>query len=207
LVENLKTTRYQNGDTIGTTMPVTKNIEDESTPKYQWAYNGDVNNVSKYGRLYTWYAVNDIRKISPTGWHVPSDAEWTILENYLIANGYNYDGTTTGNKIARSMASTTDWAQDTETGYLNGTCSIGTDLKKNNASGFSALPGGCREVDGHFWGVTTWEAWWTSTEGIPGYTESFPGNAWYRYLSYTWNNLNRYISDKKCGNSIRCIKD
>jgi len=53
MVENLKTTKYRNGDLIGTTTPVTKDISSESTPKYQWAYNGDEKNVSLYGRLYT----------------------------------------------------------------------------------------------------------------------------------------------------------
>jgi methyl-accepting chemotaxis protein len=59
--------------------------------------------VATYGRLYNWYAVNT-GKLAPVGWHVPTDDDWTILENYLIANGYNYDGTTTENKIAKAMA-------------------------------------------------------------------------------------------------------
>ena len=72
-----------------------------------WAY---YDNDPTKGKLYNWYAVMGIhdaasltdatlrKEFAPEGWHVPSDAEWTTLENYLIANGYNYDGTTTGNK-------------------------------------------------------------------------------------------------------------
>ena len=57
------------------------------------------------------------KEFVPEGWHVPSDAEWTTLEDHLIANGYNYDGTSTGNKIGKSMASTTGWEGSTETGF------------------------------------------------------------------------------------------
>lgn len=65
--ENLKVTRYRNGETIPTT---TADISGETTPKYQWAYNGNQSNVSVYGRLYTWYAVTDSRGVCPTGWHL-----------------------------------------------------------------------------------------------------------------------------------------
>ena len=80
-----------------------------------WCY---VNNSQSNEKLYNWYAVAGIhdndpntpnKEFAPEGWHVPTDAEWTELENYLIANGYNYDGTTEGNKIAKAMASTTGW--------------------------------------------------------------------------------------------------
>ena len=67
MVENLKTTKYLNGDLIGTTAPDTLDISGESTPKYQWAYEGNESNVMAYGRLYTWYAATDSRGICPTG--------------------------------------------------------------------------------------------------------------------------------------------
>ena len=85
------------------------------------------------GRLYNYSAVVDVRNIAPMGWHVPSYAEWGILQNYLIANGGNYDGTTTGNKIAKSMASLTDW----ELCGISGT--IGSDLSKNLSLFFAIL--------------------------------------------------------------------
>lgn len=101
MVENLKTTKYNNGDFIGTTSPTTLNIEAESSPKYQWAYDSNENNVSTYGRLYTWFATTDSRNICPTGWHIPTDAEWTTLVNFLGGEneagnnlneiGHNYD--------------------------------------------------------------------------------------------------------------------
>ncbi len=98
----------------------------------------------------------------PTGWHVPTDAEWTTLENYLIANGYNYDGTTTGNKYAKALASATGW------NYYSGTGTVGnTDYPaKRNATGFTALPGGFRGFDnGAFSGVGSNGGWWSSSGG------------------------------------------
>jgi len=194
MFENLKTTRYRNGEAIGTTTPATKSISGESAPKYQWAYNGDESNASKYGRLYTWYAVNDSRNIAPAGWHVASDAEWTTLENYLIANGYNYDGTTTGNKIAKSLAATTDWNSNSSTG------SIGNDLTKNNSSGFSALPGGYRGGGGAFYGVGDLGGWWSSTEGSTTI-------AWFMTLYCDDGSLVWYGSTKSYGFSVRCVRD
>jgi len=83
MAENLKTTRYRNGDSIGTTSPATLDLTDELTPKHQWAYDGNKINAVTYGRLYTWYAINDSRNICPTGWHIPTDAEWTTLTDFL----------------------------------------------------------------------------------------------------------------------------
>lgn len=193
MAENLKTTHYRTGEAIGTTTPATKSIYAESTPKYQWAYSGDENLAAKYGRLYTWYAVADNRNIAPAGWHVASDAEWTTLENYLIENGYNYDGTTTGNKIAKSLAATTDWYS------YGGFGSIGNDLTKNNNSGFTALPSGGRSADGTFDSIGYFGSWWSSTE--------YKTSTWGRYLSYDSSNLNRGDGCKQTGFSVRCVRD
>jgi len=81
IAENLKTTKYRNGELIETTIPETLDISGLAAPKYQWV-GGDGNDVS-YGRIYTWYAATDNRNISPTGWHVATDAEWTSLITYL----------------------------------------------------------------------------------------------------------------------------
>lgn len=81
--ENLKVTRFQNGDSIRTTRTRDMDIDRENAPKYQWPYNGNKSNVDKYGRLYTWDAAMDSRGICPQGWHVPSDAEWTTLTDFV----------------------------------------------------------------------------------------------------------------------------
>jgi uncharacterized protein (TIGR02145 family) len=199
MAENLKTTKYRNGVSIGTTSPYNKDLSGESAPSYQWAYAGNESNVATYGRLYTWYAVSDSRNVCPTDWHVPTDAEWTTLENYLIANGYNYDGTTTGNKIAKALASTTLWIPYTGTGVVG---IVGnTDYPaKRNATGFTALPGGVRSYNGTFDGIGNEGNWWSSSE-FSIYV------AWFRamYFSYVYVYREYYV--KHNGYAVRCLRD
>lgn len=142
MVENLKTTKYRNGDLIGTTTPATLDISSEPTPKYQWAYNGDESNVAIYGRLYTWYATTDIRGIYPTGGHVPSDAEWTTLITFQTGEDFAQDKL----KEAGAMHWRTLYEEAT------------------NSSGFTALPGGRRSIEGSFYGIGVYGNWWSSTE-------------------------------------------
>jgi uncharacterized protein (TIGR02145 family) len=192
MAENLKTTQYNDGTAIPL---VTNNTAwwNKTTPGYCWYNNDAATYKNKYGALYNWYTVNTC-KLAPTGWHVPTDAEWTTLENYLTANGYNYDGSTTGNSIAKSLAATTDWAT------YSGTGTIGNDLTKNNRSGFSALPGGYRYYDGTFDYVGNYGCWWSSTEVNTS-------NAWYRYMYYGSNYVYGDGSNKQYGFSVRCVRD
>lgn len=193
MVENLKTTRYRNGDLIGTTIPATKDISTENSPKYEWAYAGNESNVDKFGRLYTWFVVEDKRGIAPLGWRVPTNADWEMLEKYLIGNGYNYDGSVYGDKIAKSLASKTEWHSFTDYG------TIGSDLSKNNKSFFSAVPGGNRSIKGPFYSLGDNAYWWSS--------KCSTGLSWYRSLSYNSRILYANFNSMVFGFSIRCIKD
>jgi len=83
MAENLRVTRYRNGDTISTTFSPTEDISFEDQPEYHWAYNGIESNAAIYGRLYTWYVVNDTCGLCPQGWHIPSDIEWKTLTDYV----------------------------------------------------------------------------------------------------------------------------
>lgn len=168
MAQNLKTTKYRNGDLIGTTTPATLDIERESTPKYQWAYNGNESNVATHGRLYTWYVATDSRNICPTGWHVPTDAEWTTLTDYLINNGYDYGNGYQGMDIAKSMSATAGWVADDTSG------SVGNDQVSNNRSGFTALPSGARLEDGNFYHIGHIGNWWSTTEGGPAFMQGLP---------------------------------
>lgn len=197
MTENLKTTKYNNGDLIGTTSPLTKDLSNEIMPKYQWAYEGNEALAATYGRLYTGYAVTDPRKVCPSGWHVPSDEEWTVLTNYLINNGYGYEGS--GDDIAKSMAAKSLWAYNSTPG------NVGNDLASNNSSGFSALPAGYRSndenVEGGFYTLNWICSWWSSTN----HTDKL---AWQRIMQNQYNNVVRsYIGGKQTGISVRCIKD
>jgi uncharacterized protein (TIGR02145 family) len=190
--ENLKVTRYRNGDLIGTTDPSTLDILGESNPKYQWPCNDDESNVATYGRLYTWYTVTDSRNICPVGWHVPTDTEWSALTDYLTDNGYGFEGS--GSDIAKSIAATSDWTSWVDEG------SVGNDLASNNTSGFEALPGGYRTFDGLFIGFEENTYWWSATEDVGG-------KAWYRDIFYYNNSVDRQTALKEFGFYIRCIKD
>lgn len=192
MTENLKTTRYRNGDSIGTTNQSTLNISGEIEPKYQWAYNGDENSVDTIGRYYTWYVINDSRNVCPTGWHVPSDEEWTTLSNYLTDNGYGYEDS--GDDIAKSMAANSDWRTDAVPG------NVGNDILSNNSSGFNATPDGYRRIDGKFIRYSEFTGWWSSTE-------SNESSAWYRSISFNLNNVSMASDNKKYGASIRCVRD
>jgi uncharacterized protein (TIGR02145 family) len=196
MVENLKTTKFNNGDLIGTTTPANLDINDEINPKYQWAYEGNESNVGIYGRLYTWYAITDTRGVCPTGWHLPSDAEWATLENFLVANGFNYDGTTTGNKYAKSLASVSGWTASSNAGAVGNTDYPG----KRNSTGFTALPGGYHIYIGSFFYVGRYGSWWSATEDGATY-------AWYRNLLEISSEVYRLSDNKKYGFSVRCIKD
>jgi uncharacterized protein (TIGR02145 family) len=196
MAENLKTTKYSNGDLIGTTTPATLDITSETAPKYQWACSGSESNVATYGRLYTFYVVTDTRNVCPIGWHVPSDAEWTTMESYLIANGYNYNGTNTGNNYAKAMASTTGWTTSTTAGAPGN-----TDYPTyRNKSGFTAVSGGNRFNNGTFINIGWYGYWWSSTENSTT-------NAWIREVYCSNSNVGRYSHFKRGGYSVRCVRD
>jgi len=152
-------------------------------------------NYNTYGALYNWPAA---MTACPEGWHLPSDDEWTQLENYLIANGYNYDATTTGDKIAISMASTTGWAASDGSGAIGNT-NTAYDAYRN-MSGFTALPGGYRGDDGTFDYIGYVGYWWSSTQDNTDY-------ACTRFLYHYRNDVDRFHFSKEDGYSVRCVRD
>lgn len=193
MAENLRTTKYNDGASIPLVTDYTE-WSNLTNPGYCWYQNND-NYGYTVGALYNWYAAKS-NKLCPTGWHVPTDAEWTTMENYLIANGFNYDGTTTSNKIAKALASTTEWVSSSETGAVGN-----TDYpSKRNATGFTALPGGYRIWDGTFDHITYYGIWWSATEDDAS-------SAWFRSLSFISSSMVRSYYGKNYGFSVRCIKD
>jgi uncharacterized protein (TIGR02145 family) len=179
MVENLKTTKYRNGDPI-------PNVTDE----IQWSnlttggycnYDNDISNVTTYGRLYNWYAVNDSRNIAPIGWHVATDAEWTTLTDYL--GGENV----AGSKLKEF--GTAHWQSPND--------------DATNESGFTALPGGDRFFNGPFNYMTGMGFWLCWADGVLG-------SAWGRSLVRGFGNVDRYNEpdyEASGGCSVRCIKD
>jgi uncharacterized protein (TIGR02145 family) len=177
--ENLKVTKYNNGDPIATTTPATLNVsQEEDKARYQWAYEGDESKVKDYGRLYTWYAVTDSRKVCPAGWHVPSDAEWKVLIDFLGGEDV------AGEKLKEK--GDTHWYSD---------------MGASNESGFTALPGGYRNGSGKFGGLCHEGYWRTSTE----YNTYF---AYYQAIMSGYKNISKdYNVPKENGLSVRCLKD
>ncbi|NOR87004.1 MAG: hypothetical protein GQ527_05295 [Bacteroidales bacterium] len=155
-----------------------------------WEFTNNTNIETGYSKYYNWETASNV---CPDGWHLPSDAEWSKLESYLIANGFNYDGSTTGNKIAKSIATSSAWNVNYEIG------SVGSDQQSNNSSGFSALPGGYRDVDGTFIKSGGYAFFWSSTD-INDY-------AWCRSLSFFNDGLSRFNERCDYGFNVRCIKD
>lgn len=194
-VENLRTTKYHDGTVISNVIGVSE-WSNLNTGAFCY-YNNDINNKEKYGALYNWYAVNS-GKLAPKGWHVPSDTEWVELENYLIVNGYNWDSTTTGNKIGKSLAAKTDWNPP----ILPNPGNVGVDLSTNNSSGFSALPGGYRVDTGSFYGIGQYCSFWSTT-----IYSSNPTSAYHRFLSCGNSDFGYAYYDKASGVSVRLLLD
>jgi uncharacterized protein (TIGR02145 family) len=179
--KNLAVSKYRNGD------PIPTGLDDATwsvTTSGAYAiYNNEIANNTLYGKLYNWYAVNDSRGLCPTGWHVPSDAEWNIF----IAN-------LGGDEVAGGKMKSI------------GTIQAGNGLWQEpntdatNESGFTGLPAGYRLNGGTFDNIGYNGLWWSSSEYYTTY-------AWYRDLYYYYGAASRAISDKKVGLSLRCLRD
>jgi uncharacterized protein (TIGR02145 family) len=178
--ENLKTAKYNDGAGIPN---VTDNTQWQNNTTGAWSYyNNDAANNAKYGKLYNWYAVspttNGDKNVCPSGWHVPTDAEWTVLTDYL--GGLNV----ASGKIKE--VGTTKWN------------SPNTDA--TNTSLFTGLPGGDRSSYGDYGSIGLDGSWWSSTEGG---TDS----AWFRHLSHNSGGAYRSYPNKRSGHSVRCLRD
>ena len=166
-------------------------------------YENNTANGPIYGKLYNWYAVAGIydaasaanptlrKKLAPTGWHIPSNGEWSNLINCLDPNA---DGGNNFSNIAGGKMKSI------------GTIQAGTGLWQSpntaatNASGFTGLPAGCRANGGSFANVGSFGFWWSSSEN--GTTV-----AWYRYLNYDDGSADRDYNNKDYGWSVRCLRD
>jgi uncharacterized protein (TIGR02145 family) len=176
MAENLKVRHYNNGDSI----PVVADsiAWGNLTTGAYCNYNNDTAYNAVYGRLYNWYAVGDSRNIAPAGWHVPSDSEWQILNDYL---GGQY---VAGGKMKE--AGTTHWQ--------------GQNVGATNESNFSALPGGYRRDVG-FYNYLGYHAYfWSSIRDYYGYTTDI-------VLNYDDAIVVRVEADANYGFSIRCVRD
>ena len=185
MAENLKTTKYNDNALI-------PNVTGDAawaaltTHAYCWYSNDAAYNKPLYGALYNWYAVKS-GKLCPTGWHVPTDAEYNTLE---LSIG-----------IPQAQIDTWGWRGTDQGKQLKNTTGWSTGQNGTNTSGFAALPGGYRYYEtGAFNGQNTLGYWWTATEVDAT-------RAWYRMLEGTNNGVYKAGTEKKAGKSVRCMKN
>jgi uncharacterized protein (TIGR02145 family) len=193
MAENLSVTKYRDGEVIPYVTDNTKWGKLTSGAQCVYYYNSEANSIAKFGRLYNFYAVSDSRNIAPQGWHVASDTEWAVLNDYLAENM----GTSTS--VAQALATKSDWKESSIPGAV-GYLDPDTYTSLNNSSGFSALPAGGRFIYGVFTDVTGYCSWWCSIQ-------SNSTTAWFRSLNYYGINVGRNVYDKHYGLSVRCVKD
>jgi uncharacterized protein (TIGR02145 family) len=182
MAENLNTSIYRNGDAIAT------NLDDaawSSATSGAWAYyNNDASNACPYGKLYNWYTCVDARQLCPVGWHVPTDAEWTVLTDYLG-----------GAAVAGGKMKTTG-TLEAATGLW-----LSPNAEATNSSGFSGAPGGYRTLGGVYGNFAAQGYWWSSSQLNNDI-------AWYRFLEFYNSLVIRDVDgSKKFGFPVRCLRD
>lgn len=175
MAENLNVSTFRDGTPIPHV--TTQDWQVITTPAWCW-YNNDPAQGAVYGRLYNWYAVADSRGLCPTGWHVPTNAEWTTLSDFL--GGF----LVAGGKM--KTTGTTRW-NSPNTGATN-------------SSRFSALPGGIRGNFDAFANINIQGNWWTATQD-----QSW--SAFTRYIENNSERLFELPANKERGRSVRCVKD
>lgn len=185
--ENLRTKKYTDGT------PIPTGLNDD-----QWKcdtigaysmYDNNATNDSVFGKLYNWYAVADPRGLCPTGWHVPSDKDWNEMIKAIDPTANTFcsactQSTTAGGAMKEIKVS--NWASPNE--------------GASNSSGFSGLPGGCRDYDGKYLELGAQGHWWTATQASNL-------DAYFFYLDFNSSNINRLNYFKANGQSVRCVKD
>ena len=199
MMENLKTTQYSNGTPIEYPGNNNSAWENNTTGAYAW-YDNDINWKDSYGALYNWHAVNNTNGLCPYGWHVPSDAEWSQLIEYVVSSGYhnqldNPNGAGNALKSCRQVDSP-----------LGGDCKTSNHPRWDfqpthhgfDTFGFSGFPGGGRGSWGPFGYIGNSGSWWSSTE-------SSTSCAFSRGLDCNGGSVYSGDGDKGLGYSVRCV--
>ena len=176
MAENLKTKLFSNGDSIESLI-LNNEWQVANTAAFS-TYNESGTISETYGNLYNWFVTIDERNICPTGWHIPTDNEWTDYSDLLGGNGV------AGGKM--KIEDTLFWKAP--------------NVGATNESLFSGLPAGCRYDGGNFANIEKYAYWWTSTQLDTQF-------GWYRSTNYLSDNLVKNYANKQAGYSIRCVKN
>lgn len=204
MASNLKTTHYADG----TEIPLGNMMTDNGSDPHRYYPGNNSSTVNTYGYLYNWVAVmknansstanpSGVQGACPNGWHVPSDAEWKELTDYLSTQPRYQSGGTAN--IAKALASSSGWDQST---VVN---TVGNNQSSNNATGFGAVPAGkCQQTPNYFGGCAYF---WTATKygSGTGANDLIAYDRVIRYYSAT------VASDeydfKRNGMSVRCVRN
>ena len=191
MAENLKTSFFNDG----TPIPLVKSDkewENLTSPAYCWYENNRKKYIDYYGALYNWYAVNT-GKLCPPGWHVPSRAEWTVLNKFL---GDSVRWIDSGDSII--LIHEVAGIKLKEAGNLH--WALNDTIHATDQYGFTALPGGSRFKQGTFFDIGYQGSWWTSTED-----DQFDAKD--REMVWDKNGVTDIQQYKQFGMSVRCIKN
>ena len=182
ITENLKTTKY-NDETVIPLITEDNAWAQLTSPRYFY-YNNENYNKDIYGALYNWHTVAT-GKLCPKGYHVPTNADWNTLVNYLGNGLFEYGEYLVGGNL-KSNDSMWNKPNDGAT----------------NESGFSALPTGCLSFGNDFTRVGIYGMWWSATESSQNIE-----NAFVRKLNHSNTEVVSYEFNKSSGVSVRCLKD
>jgi uncharacterized protein (TIGR02145 family) len=218
--KNLNVDKFRNGDPIPEAKTKEEWLKAGENKQPAWCYyENNPANGTKYGKLYNWYAVNDIRGLAPIGYHTPSNGDWDTLETYLSSQTKE-----TWKDPGKRMKSTSGWAfyddqikcsncQNWNAEYRKKTaCHVCKDTRSTgtkkvsgngtNSSGFSGFPGGCRKDDS-FDNMSYYGYWWSSSE-----YDLVSANARSLYYYKVFGDkIDKNEHYKYMGLSVRCIKD
>ena len=183
MTENLNVSRFRNNEVIFQAKTKQEWLKAAEEKKAAWCYyEFNTANEITYGKLYNWYAVQDIRGLAPIGWHIPSGIEWTTLSDELGGDEFN---------AGPKLKSINGWNDEG-----------GGD----NSSGFNGLPGGICDTNGIFSGLGSLCEWWSNAESESNAT-SIEDEVWTRLLDKHFSNFLKKQDKKNMGASVRCIKD
>ena len=202
MAQNLRTTRYADGTSIPMGSTYSTTVPYRYAPGTNQSNEENMDNVAHYGYLYNWPAVmhgessseanpSGVQGICPNGWHVPSDAEWTELTNYM-ATQPQYWASGNADHLAKALAATWGWNSSSNTD------APGNNFSTNNVTGFSAPPAGF--YNGGYDNFGNYVYIWSST------VDSDYG-AYRRSLYYFYASVDRYGDGKSLGFSVRCLKN
>ena len=211
MAENMRTTRYADGTTIPMGSINSGSNPYRYVPGLNHSNEENMDNVSRYGYLYNWPAVmhgsrssrrnpSGVQGICPDGWHVPSDAEWTELTDY-VGSRSEYSCCGNDNYIAKALSATKGWktAKEEEWAWSNDTCMVGNDQYTNNSTGFSALPSG-NHIGERYCNFGSHAFFWTTTK-------SRENKVYYRDIGYEYVLMVRDEDFQFVGYSVRCVRD